>query len=461
MSIEVKSSQQEGVTYTRDWTKGSVIGNLLRLSWPMVMMESLWVVSQIVDLIWVGRLGSNSIAGVGIANIILMLVYSVDMGLLVGVRAMIARFAGAGDPEGANRVAGQAIVLGVCCGTVITVAGVLFCERLLGLFGADAAVVAQGTAYLRVMFAGWVGMELMVMGLYSIQSAGDTVTPMVIEAVIRVFHIALCPFLVLGWWIFPRMGVSGAALSNVLAQVLGSITVLLILFRGHTRIRLMLSDLRIAPKTIWRILKIGVPALVMNLQSAFGSMLFMRLIVPFGTLALAAHSLAGRVEMFLFVPGMGLGMGAGVLVGHNLGARQPSRAQKSAWLAVSLVEGFMAVCCIVILVWAEQIIGIFSSEPDLRELGSTFMRIAAAGYLLSALSSVMQSCIAGAGDTLPNMIVSIAMVWAVQLPLAFLLSRETSLGIYGIRWALVITTFVGAVAYTTYFIAGKWKTKKV
>jgi Na+-driven multidrug efflux pump len=198
----------------------------------------------------------------------------------------------------------------------------------------------------------------------------------------------------------------------------------------------------------------------MNLQSAFGSMLFMKIIIPFKTLAVSAHSLSGRVEMFLFVPGMGLGTGAGVLVGHNLGAGQPGRAQRSAWLSVGLVAGFMTICGAVILLWAENIIGIFTTESDLVELGGTFLRIAVAGYLVSALSTVLQNCIAGAGDTLPNLIVSIAVVWLVQLPLAYLLSR-TSLGIYGVRWALVAATFAGAIAYTTYFIIGKWKTKKI
>jgi putative MATE family efflux protein len=457
---EIQSSSKKESITKKDWTKGSVVGNLLLLSWPMVLMESLWVVSQIIDLIWVGRLGSNSIAGVGIANVVLMMVYSVDMGLLVGVRAMIARFVGAGDIKGASRVAGQALILGISCGLVITLTGVLFAEPIFGLFGADREVFVEGTAYLRVMFAGWIGMELLVMGLYAIQSSGDTVTPMVIEALIRVFHIALCPFLVLGWWVFPRLGVGGAALSNVLAQALGAVAVLYILFKGRSRLRLTLKDLRFTPVIVWRILKIGIPALAMNLQSAFGSMLFMKIIIPFKTLAVSAHSLSGRVEMFLFVPGMGLGTGAGVLVGHNLGAGQPGRAQRSAWLSVGLVAGFMAICGAVILLWAENIIGIFTTESDLVELGGTFLRIAVAGYLVSALSTVLQNCIAGAGDTLPNLIVSIAVVWLVQLPLAYLLSR-TSLGIYGVRWALIAATFAGAIAYTTYFIIGKWKTKKI
>jgi putative MATE family efflux protein len=233
------------------------------------------------------------------------------------------------------------------------------------------------------------------------------------------------------------------------------------MFKGRTRIHIILQDLHPSPGTIWRILKIGVPALAMNVQSAFGSMILMKLIIPFGTLSVAAHSLAGRVEMFLSVPGMGLGSGAGILVGQNLGAGQPSRAQKSAWLAVSAVEGFMVVCSVAILLWAEYIIGIFTTETSLIDLGATFMRIAAAGYLVMALSFVLQNCIAGAGDTLPNLIISIATVWVLQLPLAYLLSRTSDLGILGIRWAMVITVFAGAIAYTIYFFVGRWKTKKI
>ena len=445
----------------KDWTKGSVIGNLLLLSWPMVLMEGLWTAGQIVDMIWIGKLGSDAIAGVGLANIIVMMVFSLDMGILTGVRAMIARFIGAGNSQEAACVAGQALILGACFGTTITVIGLLLAEKVLGLFGTEPAVVAQGTAYLRVMLAGWVGMELLMMSLYAVQAAGDTVTPMIIEAGIRVIHVALCPFLVLGLWVFPRMGVGGAALSNVLAQVLGAIAIIWVMFRGRTRIRLIPQDLRINWNIIWRIFKIGLPAVAMNIQGAFGSMLLMRLIIPFGTLALAAHSLAGRVEMFLFVPGMGLGTGAGVLIGQNLGAGQPARAKKSAWLAVALVEIFMAVCAAVILLWAESIIGIFSSEAGLISLGAAFLRIAAAGYLISGFAMILQNCIAGAGDTWPNMIVSIVTMWAVQLPLAFWLSQHTGLEIYGIRWAMIISALISTAAYTIYFFTGRWMKKRL
>jgi Na+-driven multidrug efflux pump len=161
------------VALDKDWTRGPIARNLLLLSWPMVVMEALWAVSQINDLIWVGRLGAQSIAGVGIANIFLMLVYSVDMGLTVGVRAMVARYIGAGDIKGANHVAAQAILLAAMCGLVITVLGIFLAGPILSLFGADSAVLKEGTDYIRLMFMGWVGFEVLVIGLYTLQSSGD------------------------------------------------------------------------------------------------------------------------------------------------------------------------------------------------------------------------------------------------------------------------------------------------
>lgn len=459
--VETKSSPRERAAFSKDWTKGSIISNLLLLSWPMVVMEVLYAISQIVDMIWVGKLGSSSIAGVGIVNIFMMLVMSVDMGFTLGARAMIARYIGAGDLRRANNVAGQVIVLGAIWGIFLTVIGVLLAEPILVLFGAEAEVVAEGTAYMRVIFAGWVLLEVLVQSLYAIQSSGDTVRPMMTEIIIRTVHITLCPFLVLGWWIFPSLGVIGAALSNVLSQTLGAVIVLSLLLGSHTRLRLVLSDFRPAPDILWRILKIGIPALVMNLQKSLGDLVLMWIIVPFGTLAVAAHSLTSRVEAFLYAFCIGLGGGSGVLVGQNLGAGQPKRAERSGWVAVGFVEAIMVVCSAAILLWAEDIIGIFTAEPGLVEIGGVFLRIATASYLLSAFVYVLQFGIAGAGDTLPTMVVSIAMIWVVQLPLAFFLPQVANLGVYGVRWAIVAGMLAGAILYVTYFMLGRWKAKKI
>ncbi len=212
---------------------------------------------------------------------------------------------------------------------------------------------------------------------------------------------------------------------------------------------------------IWRIVRIGLPASVMGMQRNISQLVLMWFMAPFGTLAVAAHSLNQRIEMILFMPAMGFGMAAGVLAGQNLGARQPERAERSGWLASGLAEGFMLICSLAILLWAEGIIHIFSSEPELVKIGSIFLRIAVAGYVVMAFAAVLQQCISGAGDTLPPMLFTTLGMFVVQIPLAFLLPRVTGLGVYGVRWAMVAGTVVGTIAYIVYFRLGRWKRKKV
>jgi putative MATE family efflux protein len=449
------------VSLVRDWTRGSIVNNLLLLSWPMVLMETLFMVSQLADMVWVGRLGPAAIAGVGVANIIITLVMAMDIGLIVGVRAMVARYVGAGDIAGANHIAAQALVLAVVWGILMTTFGILSAETILISFGLEQEVIAQGLAYVRLIFSGWIAMDVLVMGLYITQSSGDTIRPMMIESLIRVIHVTLCPFLVLGLWIFPPLGVRGAALSNIVSQSLGAALVLGLLLSGATRLKVVWHDFRFDPGIIARILRIGVPALVMNVQRSFGQFALTWFVAPFGTLAVAAHSLAYRVEMFIYLPGIGLGMGSGVLVGQNLGAGQPGRAERSAWMATAILEAAMLVVSAAIFLFAERIMGVFTTDADLIELGGTFLRIGVAGFAVMGFTSVLQNSISGAGDTVPNMIISIAMIWAVLLPLAFVLSRSTGLGVLGIRWAVALATAAGSTAYVIYFRIGRWKLKKV
>ena len=459
--VETKNSPQGRATFSKDWTKGSIIHNLLLLSYPIIILNGLWQVNQILEMIWVGKLGAASIAGVGIAGIIIMLMITVRGGLSMGERAMVARFIGMGDVAAANHVASQAFVISIAYGAVSAAIGILLTEPIFSIFGLEADAVTEGVAYLRILLTGLVTEAFWITSFTVMQASGDSVTPMKVAIFIRSVNAVLCPFFVLGWWVFPRLGVSGAAIAYIIVMGVGVFISLWVLFTGHTRLQLTLKGFRPDFKIIWRMLKIGIPASVMSLQRSFGNLVLTWFIAAFGTMAVAAHSLVSRIEMFILIPGMALGAGAGVLVGQNLGAGQPQRAERSAWLAVGIVGAFMLVCATVILLWAEVIIGVFTTEPELIDLGSIFLRIAAAGYLMMTLGSVLQHCIAGAGDTIPNMIVSIAMIWAVQLPLAFVLPRITDLGVYGIRWAMVASTFVGLVAYVSYFTLGKWKTKKV
>ena len=343
----------------------------------------------------------------------------------------------------------------------MAVIGMLFAEQILILFGLEADVVTEGAAYLRILFVGAVAMSFRVVVEAIMQASGDTITPMKITIGYRLFHIALAPFLIFGWWIFPRMGVSGAAVTNILSQSLGMVIGFWVLFSGRSRLRINLKNFSIDLNMIWRVIRIGFPALVSSIQRSVSQMLLMWLLAPFGTLAIAAHTINQRIEMILMMPSMSFGMSAGVLVGQNLGAEQPARAEKTAWLAVGIMEGIVAVVSIVILVAAENLVGIFNTEPGLVEIAATFLRISVAGYILLGFMGVLMQALAGAGDTVPTMVISLVAMWALTLPLAYFLPDATGLGVYGIRWAMVAGMVFPAIALTIYFKMGRWKHKKV
>jgi len=427
----------------------------------MVISNSLNMLGPTIDMVWVGKLGAASIAGVGVAGIAVMLIMSAIMGLMMGMRAMIARFVGAGDVEGANHVAQQGFAISATFAILMAVVGIFFAEPIMRLFGLEPDVVSEGVAYMRIIFVGAAAMSFRMMTEGVMQASGDAQTPMRITIFFRIFHVALCPFLVFGWWIFPRLGVSGAATTNVVSQSVGLIISLWVLFTGRSRLRLSLKNFHLDPKIIWRIVRIGFPALVSGIQRTFSQFFVMLFMAPFGTIAVAAHTINQRIEMMLFMPGMAFGMASGVLVGQNLGANQPERAERSAWLAGGLVEALLVTCSLAILLWAENIVRIFNAEPGLVATASTFLRIAVAGYVVLGLMTVFMQALQGAGDTVPTMIISMVTVWLVTLPLAYFLPRITDLGMNGVRWGMAAGMIFAALTYTVYFRLGRWKRKKV
>jgi putative MATE family efflux protein len=459
--VKIAGSLDKRVAVRRDWTQGSIIQNILLLSWPVIVLGFLYTINLILEMIWIGKLGPASIAGVGIGGFIVVLVIAVKSGLSMGERATVARLIGAGDYAGANHIAGQSYIIGVAYAAIVALIGVLFARQIFGLFGLEADAVNEGSAYLRIVLAGWVTEAFWITSFSVMQASGDTITPMKIAIVIRIVNATLGPFLILGLWLFPPLGVTGAAITYITATSLGMAICLWVLFTGRTRIHLNVRDFHPDVKTIWRLLKIGLPSSATGLGKSFGDLILTRLLVPFGTLALASNNLVYRIESFINTPSQGFGNGASVLIGQNLGAQQPKRAAKSGWIALGLVGGVMMIFCAALLMWAENIISLFNADPELVRTGSAFLRIAVTGYLGMSIVYVMQNCISGSGDTLPPMIISLSMLWVVQIPLAFILSRFTSLGVYGIRWAMAISFILGAIAYICYFWSGRWKRKKV
>jgi putative MATE family efflux protein len=455
------NSTQKAKAAVRDWTRGSIVQNILLLAWPVMVLGILYAANLILEMVWVGRLGASAIAGVGVAGFIVLLVVSFKTGLSIGERAMVARFIGQGDMASANRVAGQAFLVSALYGIIVFFVGAFLAGRIFSLFNLQAEVLREGTAYLRLIMMGWLTEAFWMTAFGLMQASGDVISPMKAAIVLRVINALLCPFMVLGLWIFPPLGVRGAAITYVSATGVGMVICLWMLFSGRTRLKLSLKDFFPDPKLIWRMLKIGLPGGISAIGSSFADLVLTSIMIPFGTAPLAAHNVLSRVEMFINTPGMGLGTAAGVLVGQNLGAKQPQRAVRSGWLAAAILSGFMLCCTAAVFIWARQIIGIFNTDPQMVAVGADFLRIASAGYLAAGLNNILSSNISGAGDTLPPMLISLGRLWLIMIPLAFLLTRYTSLGAYSIRWAIVISLAVGAAVYVVYFLKGRWMRKKV
>lgn len=451
-----------GAVLQRDWTKGSIAGNLWTLAWPIVVTQTVDTLGPIIDMIWVGKLGAASMAGVGVAGMIINLISAMMTGLTTGMRAMVARFVGADDAAGANHSARQAFVISAGFAMIVATTGIFFSETILILFGLEADVVAQGAAYMRIMFVGSATMSFRQMADGMMQASGDSVTPMRIAIFYQLFHVAFCPFLIFGWWFFPRLGVSGAALTNIFSQSLALSLGSWMLFSGRTRLHLTLRGFRLDPSLIWRIVKISLPASVMNMERSFSHLVFMRIVVGFGTLSVAAYSVIARIQPPLVItPSTAVGKAAGVLVGQNLGAGQPERAERSGWLAAGFIEAYIVSLCLVILLWTKNIIGIFSPDPRIVEIGTAFIRISMLGFLVVGFYHVLRDSISGAGDTLAPMVIALIGMWGVEIPLAYFLPRVTNLGVFGVPWAVVIGQWLILFAYLAYFKAGRWKRKGV
>lgn len=457
------SSNQKPAAVTRksrDWTQGSIVKNLLSLAWPMVVSNSLNVLGPTVDMIWLGILGPDSIAAVGISGMVVMLANGFLMGVFTGLRSMVARFIGARDNAGAVHVAQQAFVIAGILGLIFALIGIWLDRSILELLGVSSTVLEIGSVYMRINFIGMIAMSMRFTTDGIMQASGDSLNPMKLAVIFRLVHVTLSPFLIFGWWIFPEMGAAGAAMAGVFSQTVGTLLGLTILLSGRSRLRISFRNFRFDLGTIWRLIKIGIPASVMGVQMQLGQLTMTLFVVQFGTAAVAAFSLCQRIDMVLSMPLMGIGAAAGVLVGQNLGAHQPERAEKSGWIALAFSEGILLVLGLLIMIFPVAVIHIFSSDPALDKIADTYLRIASVGYMVMAFSLVLQNCISGAGDTLPPMIIGIIIVWIIQIPLGWYLSR-TTLGVFGVRWAVVAGAFINMITYAYYFRSGRWKYKRI
>jgi len=411
-------------------------------------------------MIWVGRLGAASVAGVGVGSTIYRLLATARQGLSVGQRAMVSRFVGADDIEGANHAAMQAFLLNVVYAIFTIVMGVILAKPMMRLMGVEPDVARAGANYLRIMMFGQAAMSFRMMGYAAMEASGDTVTPMKIGIITRIFHVIFAPFLIFGWLGLPRLEVSGAALANSLTAALAAAVAIWVLASGHTRLHLRLTW-RFSRGTIWEMLKIGFPASINSAERNVARTLITRILVTFGTYGVAAHVIAQRVDMIAEIMAQALAQAAGILVGQNLGAGRPDRSYRSAWAAMGFGVITATLLTAIIFWQAENFIRIFNPDPELVRIGSPYVRVLAAQFASMCGAIVFSQALNGAGDTVPPMISSILTLWGIELPLAYFLPKITGWGLYGVPAATVAATSVRVLLYMSFFQWGKWREKQI
>ena len=456
-----QTRENRGAKFDKDWTKGSILGNLWGLAWPTIITQAVTTLGPTIDMIWIGKLGTAAIAGVGISGMVVQLVGAVRTGLQTGTRALVARSVGAGNTDDANNVANQSFVISIVFAIIMAVIGILWSRQMLLVFGLEPDAVDQGAAYLRVQLVGMVTMSFQMLSQSLMQASGDAKTPMRISIITRVFHIALAPILIFGWWIFPRMGVSGASLTNVISQGLAGAWGMWMLYTGRTRLQLTMKNFRFDWKVIWRVTKIGIPVAINWTERTSANLLVTWFVVPFGTLAVAAHALMDRIDNIVRMPAMGMGQAAGVLAGQNLGAGQPERAEKTGWLATGLFTGIMFVLSVLIWFFPGYLVRVFNTEPGMVEIAISFLRIQIVGWLMLGFIITLMNCLNGVGDTWVPTLNTMITMWLVQMPLAYFLPKYTSLGVDGVRWAMVAAMVIRAAVFAIYFKRGRWKRKEI
>lgn len=431
---------------------------VVNLALPAVGEQVLNMTVGLVDTFLVGHLGAASIAGLSFANQFVMLAIMLISSIATGSTVLIARAVGAGDKELARRTVNQSLLLAGLMGLVTTALGTLLSGPAVRLMGADADALPLGVAYLQIVSCSFLPTALLFAGNACLRGAGDTRTTMRIMLLINVVNIAVASSLIYGPLGLPRLGVVGSALGAACARTLGGIVVLLLLARGKSGLQLAWRVMRVPDlRLIRRVLQIGIPTGIEMLLMRLADMSFFRTVATLGTAACAAHAVAMNAQSLSFAPGFGFAIAATTLVGQALGARDPQRAERDGYLAFQLGGGVMTVMGVVFLLFARQIIGFFTDDPQVVALGAGPLQVIAFGQPLFGASMIFSGALRGAGDTRWPMLANGLSMWVVRLSLALFFVLALRLGLVGAWYAMVADVTVRAALNFLRFRRGGWK----
>lgn len=442
----------------RTFTEGSIFKALIALSIPVVFSNILQSAYQLIDTIWVGRLGSDAVAAVSLSFPIIFLMFAIGGGLTIAGSILVAQFIGGKQIDKANHVSAQTLLMILITVLPLTVVGVLVSETLMKFMGADQAVLPLATSYLQISFVGLI----FVFGFFAFQAllrgVGDVKTPIYIVLGTVLLNAILDPLLIFGYGPVPGFGVTGAAIATIVTQGVATAIGLLILFSGKYGIHLKLHEFRPDQKLMIRMTQLGLPASIEQSMRAFGMIVMTILVSGFGTSIIASYGIGIRVLSFVIIPAFGLSMATSTVVAQNIGAGKIHRAEKTAYMSSLLAFGSLTLIGVFIFLFAKQIASAFIvGDPVALEESILFVQIMAFSLGFLGIQLSLGGALQGAGDTMTSMILTVISTWVLQFPIAYMLSSRFGFSELGIWLAFPITNVIMAVVSVLWFMRGTWK----
>ena len=445
----------------QEFTTGSIRRAVFMLSVPMILEMMMESVFAVVDIYFVSKVSVNAVATIGLTESVITLVYAVAIGLSMAATAVVARRVGEKDLHGASQAAVQAIFLGISVAAVVSVIGIVYPKEILGLMGAEPDLIEEGFGYTRVLLGGNVTIMLLFLINAIFRGAGDASVAMWTLVLSNGLNIILDPMFIFGFGPIPAYGVQGAAIATTIGRGTAVVFQLAILFYGWSRIKITLKDLVIRAKVMLNLIKVSLGGIGQFLIGTSSWIFLMRIMSEFGSEVLAGYTIAIRVMMFTLMPAWGMSNAAATLVGQNLGAKQPQRAEDSVWKTGKYTAIFMAIVSIAYLLFAKTIIGWFTNEVEVIQNGALCLQIIAAGYIFYAYGMVIIQSFNGSGDTKTPTYINFICFWLFQLPFAYLVSITLDFGPKGVFWAITLAEVSIAIIGIIWFKKGHWKNMKV
>ena len=445
----------------QDFTVGSLNRAILLLAIPMVMEMVLESLFAVVDVLWVGRLGADAIATVGLTEALLSLVMAISFGLSLSTTAMVARRIGEKDPAGAAVAGVQAIAIGLAVSAIVGIPCLFYGPDLLRVMGASPQVVAVGSGYARIALGGSAALMLLFLNNAIFRGAGDAAIAMRLLWVSNIINFILDPCLIFGFGPFPKLGVTGAALATFTGRSIGVLYQFYRLLRGTERIRILRSQIRVNLRVLLRLLRVSLTGILQFLIAHTSWIGLVRIVSIFGSAALAGYTIAIRILIFIILPSWGLSNAAATLVGQNLGAKQPERAETSVWRTGFWNMIFLGAIGVFFIFFAEPTVRLFTNDLAVIPLAATCLRILSYGNIGYAYGMVMLQAFNGAGDTVTPTIVNFFGFWLVEIPLAYFLAIPFRLHSNGVFWSIVIAEAFIAAAGIVLFKRGRWKRQQI